>query len=145
MQSDAFSPGAELDAFTARTAAAGGVVSFTGIVRDDTGTMVALELEHYQGMTERALARIAGEAEARWNLTGAFVLHRHGRIEVGAPIMMVATAARHRGEAFAAAEFLMDYLKSRAPFWKREIGVDGLGAWVDAREADEAALTRWSA
>ena len=143
VQSAAFGPGAELDAFAARIAGAGAVVSFSGIVRDDTGTMVALELEHYPGMTERQLARIAERAEARWSLAGAFVLHRYGRIAVGEPIMMVATAARHRADAFAAAEYLMDYLKSRAPFWKREIGAEGPGAWVDARADDETALARW--
>jgi len=143
VQTAAFSPGVELDAFTRRAAGAGAVVSFSGIVRDDTGTMRALELEHYPGMTEKALAEIATNAEARWSLAAAFVLHRCGRIDVGAPIMMVATAARHRSDAFAAAEYLMDYLKSRAPFWKREHGPSGPGKWVDARQADEVALARW--
>lgn len=141
--SDGFSPGAELDAFTATAAGAGAVVSFTGVVRDDTGTMAALEIEHYPGMTEKALAAIVAEAETRWALSAVLVIHRHGRIEVGAPIMMVATGSRHRADAFAAAEFLMDYLKSRAPFWKREIGESGAGDWVDAKEADETALSRW--
>jgi molybdopterin synthase catalytic subunit len=93
-------------------------------------------------MTERAIMAIAEEACARWDLTDLCVIHRYGRLEVGAQIMMVATAARHRVAAFAAAEFLMDYLKSRAPFWKREIGPDG-ARWVEAKDADEAALKRW--
>ena len=122
---------------------AGAIVTFSGLVRDDTGQMVALELEHYPGMTEKAVTGIASRAAARWNLIDLAVIHRHGRLSVGAPIMAVATAARHRAEAFAAAEYLMDYLKSRAPFWKREIGADGPGAWVAAKPADEDALTRW--
>lgn len=124
-------------------AGAGAVVTFSGLVRDDTGTMQALELEHYPGMTEKAVAGIAARAEARWNLTDLAVIHRYGRLNVGEAIMCVATAARHRAEAFAAAEYLMDYLKSRAPFWKREIGADGPGAWVAAKDADEDALSRW--
>ena len=124
-------------------AGAGAVVTFSGLVRDDTGRMTALELEHYPGMTETAVAEIAARAQARWNLTDLAVIHRYGRLAVGEAIMCVATAARHRAEAFAAAEYLMDYLKSRAPFWKREIGADGPGAWVAAKDADEDALARW--
>ncbi len=124
-------------------AGAGAVVTFSGLVRDDTGRMTALELEHYPGMTETAVAEIAARAQARWNLTDLAVIHRYGRLAVGEAIMCVATAARHRAEAFAAAEYLMDYLKSRAPFWKREIGPDSPGAWVAAKDADEDALARW--
>ncbi len=140
VQEAPFDLGAELAGFG--TAPAGAVVSFTGIVRNDTGQMDALEIEHYPAMTERAIMAIAEEACARWDLTDLCVIHRYGRLEVGAQIMMVATAARHRVAAFAAAEFLMDYLKSRAPFWKREIGPDG-ARWVEAKDADEAALKRW--
>ncbi|QUS36283.1 molybdenum cofactor biosynthesis protein MoaE [Falsirhodobacter algicola] len=140
VQSEAFDMGAELNAFSAGLEA-GAVVSFSGLVRD-SGGMAAMEIEHYPGMTEKAIAAIADEAIRRWSLERALVIHRHGRLEVGAPIMMVATAARHRAEAFAAAEFLMDYLKSRAPFWKKEIGTGG-ESWVAAREADEDALRRW--
>jgi molybdopterin synthase catalytic subunit len=93
-------------------------------------------------MTQKAIAAIAEQAIARWSLTDALVIHRHGRLGAGDPIMMVATAAPHRADAFAAAEFLMDYLKSRAPFWKKEIGADG-STWVAARDEDETALTRW--
>ena len=124
-------------------AGAGAIVTFTGLVRDDTGQMTALELEHYPGMTEKAVRDIAARAATRWNLIDLAVIHRFGRLDVGEPIMAVATAARHRAEAFAAAEYLMDYLKSRAPFWKREIGADGPGAWVAAKDADEDALSRW--
>jgi len=138
-----FDPGAETAAFTAAQEGMGAIVTFSGLVRDDGGRLAAMEIEHYPGMTERAIAAIAAEARTRWSLGGVLVIHRHGRLTVGEPIMMVATAARHRAEAFAAAEFLMDYLKSRAPFWKKEIGPDG-AEWVAARDEDEAALGRWS-
>ena len=123
-------------------AGAGAVVTFTGLVRADDG-LVALEIEHYPGMTERALTDHARAAAERFGLTDVLVIHRHGRIEAGEPIMMVATAARHRRAAYDAADFLMDWLKSRAPFWKREIGPDGLRGWVAAKNEDEAALDRW--
>ncbi len=141
VQEAAFDLGDEARAFAAGAAGAGAVVTFTGVVRGDGG-MAAMEIEHYPGMTEKAIAGIAAQAMERWRLTDALVIHRHGRLAVGEAIMMVATAAPHRADAFAAAEFLMDYLKSRAPFWKKEIGADG-AAWVAAKEADEAALTRW--
>ena len=140
VQAAPFDLGAEMAGFGG--ANAGAIVSFTGIVRDDSGMMEALEIEHYPGMTERAITAMVNEAQARWDLADVLVVHRYGRLDVGAPIMMVATAARHRVAAFAAAEFLMDFLKSRAPFWKREIGPDG-AQWVAAKEADEAALKRW--
>ena len=138
---EAFDLGAETAGFAARVRDAGAVVTFTGLVRGDGG-LTALEIEHYPGMTEMAVAAIAEEAVARWSLTDVLVIHRHGRLEAGEAIMMVATAARHRAEAFQAAEFLMDYLKSRAPFWKKEIGPDG-AEWVASKEDDEAALGRW--
>jgi molybdopterin synthase catalytic subunit len=142
VQSDSFDQGAELNAFTATVAGAGAVVSFTGLVRDVDGGLARMEIEHYPGMTERAITTIAEQAHARWSLDAAFVLHRHGTLEPGEPIMMVATASRHRADAFAAAEFLMDYLKSRAPFWKKEVTATGAD-WVAARDEDEDALTRW--
>lgn len=143
VQPDRFDPGAETGRFIAALSDAGAAVTFTGIVRDrPTGGLTAMEIEHYPGMTERALATIATEAETRWQLSACLVIHRHGVLALGEPIMMVATAAPHRANAFAAAEFLMDYLKSRAPFWKKERGKDG-AEWVAARDADEAALTRW--
>lgn len=143
VQADPFDMGERLNRFAARQENAGAVVSFSGIVRDaDAGGLQAMEIEHYPGMTEKALARIADEAMARWSLHDAFILHRHGRMAPGETIMMVATAARHRADAFAAAEFLMDYLKSRAPFWKKEVTAGGT-AWVEARAEDEDALSRW--
>lgn len=122
---------------------AGAQVTFTGIVRDDTGRMAALEIEHYPGMTERAMNDYGAEAARRFGLIDWRIVHRHGRLAVGEQIMMVATSARHRSAAFEAAEYLMDWLKSRAPFWKREIGRDGEARWVEARDSDEDALSRW--
>lgn len=143
VQDAAFDPGAELNAFTATVDGAGAVVSFSGITRDlAEGALNEMEIEHYPGMTEKALAAIRQEALDRFSLTGAMILHRYGRLKPGDPIMMVATAARHRADAFAGAEFLMDYLKSRAPFWKKEVTQDG-AAWVAARDEDEDALSRW--
>ena len=130
-------------AFTKGTSGAGAVVTFSGLVRDEGGTLTAMEIEHYPGMTEKALTAIRDEAMTRWSLEDALIIHRHGALTPGEQIMMVATAARHRGDAFAAAEFLMDYLKSRAPFWKKEFGADG-AAWVSAKNDDEAALDRWT-
>ena len=141
VQEAPFDLGAESAGFAAGVSGAGAVVTFTGIVRGDGG-LSAMEIEHYPGMTERAIRAIAEDAVARWSLADVLVIHRYGRLAVGEPIMMVATAAPHRGDAFAAAEFLMDYLKSRAPFWKKEIGPAG-EAWVAAKDEDEAALTRW--
>jgi molybdopterin synthase catalytic subunit len=142
VQAAPFDPGAEANAFTARAAGAGAIVTFTGIVRDTDARLHAMEIEHYPGMTERAISAILDGARTRWHLTDALVIHRHGLLRVGEPIMMVATAAPHRADAFAAAEFLMDYLKSRAPFWKKEVGVDG-ASWVAAKDDDEDALRRW--
>ena len=138
-----FDLGAETAAFASTAAGAGAIVTFTGLVRDLPGTPLSMmEIEHYPGMTERAIATIAAKATTRWSLSAALVIHRHGRLAPGEAIMMVATAAAHRAEAFAAAEFLMDYLKSRAPFWKKEVTAQGAG-WVQAKADDEAALTRW--
>jgi molybdopterin synthase catalytic subunit len=144
VQADAFDMGAELNAFAAGLAGAGAVVSFTGITRDlATGDLEVMEIEHYPGMTDSALTAIRDEAMARFALADAMILHRFGRLRAADPIMMVATAARHRADAFAGAEFLMDYLKSRAPFWKKEVTAKG-DAWVEARSEDEDALARWS-
>ena len=142
VQTEPFDFAAETASFGTGGDSVGAVVTFTGIVRDDSGDLEALELEHYPGMTERAIAKITEEAMTRWELADALVIHRHGRLAVGEPIMMVATAARHRVAAFEAAEFLMDYLKSRAPFWKKEHMRSGT-AWVAAKDADEDALKRW--
>lgn len=143
VQSEPFDLGAETAAFAAGHRDMGAVVTFTGIVRDLAGApLSAMEIEHYPGMTEAALTDIAEQAIARWSLGDALVIHRHGRMAPGDMIMMVATAAPHRKDAFEAAEFLMDYLKSRAPFWKREITADGV-EWVAAKDEDEDALDRW--
>lgn len=142
VQTDAFDAGAELNAFTAAVPGAGAVVSFTGIVRDVAGGLSVMEIEHYPGMTEKAITAMAEQACARWSLTGARVIHRYGRLAADAPIMMVLTAAPHRADAFAAAEYLMDYLKSRAPFWKKEVTAKGAD-WVAAKQDDETALQRW--
>lgn len=143
MQESPFDFGAEADSFTKHSPGMGAVVTFTGIVRDLDGGLDAMEIEHYPGMTEAALTGIAQEAMQRWALGDALVIHRFGRLAVGEQIMMVATSASHRGDAFAAAEFLMDYLKSRAPFWKKEFTRDG-SEWVAAKDEDEAALGRWT-
>jgi molybdopterin synthase catalytic subunit len=142
VQAEGFDAGAELAAFATGRREVGAVVTFSGLVRDSAGDLVAMEIEHYPGMTERAIRAIAEEAAARWHLADCLVIHRFGRLVPGEAIMMVATAAPHRSDAFAAAEFLMDYLKSRAPFWKKEITQSG-AEWVAAKDADEAALTRW--
>ncbi|MEM7317557.1 MAG: molybdenum cofactor biosynthesis protein MoaE [Pseudomonadota bacterium] len=142
VQAEPFDLGHEAGRFAAAGSANGAIVTFSGIVRDDSGTLEAMEIEHYPGMTEKAITAIVKEASHRWGLGDILVIHRYGRLAPGDLIMMVATAARHRKNAFEAAEFLMDYLKSRAPFWKKEIQADG-SAWVAARDADEDALKRW--
>ena len=118
------------------------MVTFRGLVRDEGGDLTAMEIEHYPGMTAKAIGAMADEALARWALRDALVVHRYGPMRPGEAIMMVATAARHRAAAFEAAEFLMDYLKSRAPFWKKETRRDG-AEWVAAKDDDETALKRW--
>ncbi|MDG1375772.1 MAG: molybdenum cofactor biosynthesis protein MoaE [Yoonia sp.] len=142
VQAAAFDTGAELNAFVKDRTDVGAVVSFTGVVRDTDGTLHQMEIEHYPGMTERAIAEIVTQVQSRWALADVLVIHRHGILAVGAPIMMVATASAHRADAFAAADYLMDYLKSRAPFWKKETTADGT-AWVAPKDEDEAALKRW--
>ncbi len=142
VQPDVFDPGAELTGFSTRRGDVGAIVSFTGVVRDDTGDLERLEIEHYPAMTKQAIGAMVDKAVARWALKDALVIHRYGALEPGEVIMMVATAARHRKDAFAAADFLMDFLKSRAPFWKKEITRRG-ASWVEAKEADEDALSRW--
>ena len=143
VQQEPFDIGQITNDFSTGHSHMGAIVTFTGIVRDsDTDDLNAMEIEHYPGMTEKAISKIATEAKSRWSLGDVLVIHRFGRLEPGDQIMMVATAARHRKDAFDAAEYLMDYLKSRAPFWKKEITRDGT-AWVDAKSEDEDALSRW--
>jgi len=123
----------------------GAVVIFIGLCRDEGGKLAELELEHYPGMAEAEIDRVAAEAEARWPLLGLAAIHRYGSIRPGEQIVMVATASAHRSAAFEAAEMLMDYLKTRAPFWKRATLLDGTHeGWVEAKDADDAAAERWS-
>ncbi|MEO0624030.1 MAG: molybdopterin synthase catalytic subunit MoaE [Pseudomonadota bacterium] len=144
VQTDDFDIAAEIDRLTEGNLEIGAVVTFTGLVREMTGAgaINAMTLEHYPGMTEAALEEIVAEAHARWPLSGARVIHRVGPLAPGDRIVLVLTASRHRKAAFDAAAFLMDYLKTRAPFWKREAGAHG-AAWVDARETDDTAARRW--
>lgn len=142
VQSEPFDFGAEADRFACGQSGNGAVVTFTGIVRDVPGGLVSMEIEHYPGMTEKALEAHANEALTRFQLGDVLIIHRFGEMRPGEMIMMVATAAPHRADAFQGAEFLMDYLKSRAPFWKKEITRTGTG-WVVARHEDEDALGRW--
>ena len=143
VQEQPFDIGAETTAFAAGHKEMGAIVTFTGIVRDlPDDPLQAMEIEHYPGMTEAALTEIAQTAIDRWTLGDALVIHRYGRLVPGEMIMMVATASKHRKDAFEAAEYLMDYLKSRAPFWKREITDIG-ESWVASKAEDEDALTRW--
>lgn len=143
VQSAAFDAGAELNSFAQGRPDIGAIVTFSGLVRDVPGGLQGMEIEHYPGMTAKAIEAIAQEAQERWSLADVLVIHRYGVLTAADPIMMVATASKHRADAFAAADFLMDYLKSRAPFWKKE--TTGAGAsWVAAKDEDEAALDRWS-
>jgi molybdopterin synthase catalytic subunit len=142
VQREDFDIGAELAALGNGRTDIGALVSFTGLVRDRGGGLATMELEHYPGMTEKALEAIEAEARARWPLDACLIVHRYGALAPGDRIMMVATASAHRRAAFEAAEFLMDYLKSRAPFWKKEATAEGT-RWVEAQADDEAALDRW--
>ena len=137
-----FDPGAELTAFCAGRTESGAVASFVGIARGDAGQTTALELEAYPGFTEAEIARFAETATARFSLHGALIVHRHGPITPGEPIVLVATASAHRREAFEACDYLMDYLKSRAPFWKKEHGPDG-ARWVEPTARDLDDIARW--
>lgn len=143
---DDFDMSAEVARLTAGRTDIGAIVTFTGTVRGEAKgrPLVAMTLEHYPGMTEDELARVEAEAQARWPLQGTLIVHRIGTLKPGDNIVLVVTASAHRHAAFEAAEFLMDYLKSRAPFWKKETGSDGEGAWVDARDSDDASLKRWA-
>ncbi|MBW7860194.1 MAG: molybdopterin synthase catalytic subunit MoaE [Rhodocyclaceae bacterium] len=139
-----FDVGTETAALAADNPAVGAVASFVGYVRNanDGESIAAMTLEHYPGMTERSLQEIVDEAHRRWQLIAVRVVHRVGRLQPGDRIVFVGVAGAHRGEAFAACEFIMDYLKTRAPFWKRE-ETPGGARWVDARETDDSAAARW--
>jgi molybdopterin synthase catalytic subunit len=157
VQTEDFDVGAEIAALTAGRTDIGGIGCFIGTVRDnlgaaaqrsgtaDTSPVAAMTLEHYPGMTERAISRITDEAEQRWALLGCTVIHRVGRLAAGDNIVLVIAASSHRQAALDATAFLIDWLKTRAPFWKREEFSDGSGSWVDAREADDEAAARWQA
>lgn len=145
VQAEPFDIGAELQRFTAGRRDIGAVATFLGLVRDlhDGTPVTAMTLEHYPGMTERQLAAIEAEARARWPLQDCLVIHRYGRMVPGEPIVLVATASAHREAALAACAFLMDWLKTRAPFWKLEETPEG-ERWVEARASDDAAAARWA-
>jgi molybdopterin synthase catalytic subunit len=146
VQRDDFDPGAELAALTAGNAHIGGAVSFVGLVRDMAGgaPIRAMTLEHYPGMTERKLAEIEDEARKRWPIEASLIVHRYGRLEPGERIVLVIVASSHRQAAFEAAAFLVDWLKTKAPFWKLE-ETDAGAEWVEARASDDEAANRWRA
>jgi len=146
VQQEDFDIGSEIEALRAGSTDIGAIVTFTGTVRDTAkgAPITQMTLEHYPGMTEKELERIEGEANARWPLQASLIIHRYGPMKPGENIVLVVTASPHRRDAFEAAEFLMDYLKTGAPFWKKETGTDGSGGdWVDARESDDDACNRW--
>ena len=143
VQTESFDVAAEAARLTQGCTNIGALVSFTGLCRDEGGALAALEIEHYPGMAEAEIARHAETAMSRWPLTGLSVIHRVGSIIPGENIVLVLTASQHRQAAFQAAEFLMDYLKANAPFWKREEKPTG-ASWVDARQHDDAAAARWT-
>jgi len=144
VQSETFDLGTEVDAMRAGRTDIGAIASFVGLARDlnEGSGVAAMTLEHYPGMTEKALAALVDEANSRWTLLDVSVIHRVGRLLPGDPIVLVAVASSHRGEAFAACEFIMDFLKTRAPFWKKEETPQG-ERWVEARTSDDAAAERW--
>lgn len=144
VQTADFDVGRELATLRGSDARIGALASFLGLVRDvnDGASVSGMTLEHYPGMTEKALEAIVGEARGRWDIYDALVIHRVGPLKPCDQIVLVAVTSAHRGAAFAACEFIMDYLKTRAPFWKREATAEG-GRWVDARETDDSAAARW--
>lgn len=142
VQTEDFDIAAEAAALARLSRDVGAVVTFTGLCRDEDGQLAALELEHYPGMAEAEIGRIAAEAASRWPLHGVTVVHRYGKILPGENIVLVVTASAHRQAAFDAASFLMDFLKTKAPFWKKEHGA-GEGGWVAARDSDDTAADRW--
>ncbi len=144
VQAEPFDAAEESRLITAGRTDIGAVVTFTGLCRSEGGSLAALELEHYPGMAEEELGRVADAAVARWPLHGVTVIHRHGKIRPGEDIVLVVVASAHRRAAFEAADFLMDYLKTRAPFWKKEHPASGeAGGWVAAKAEDDRAADRW--
>ena len=142
VQKEDFDAAAESARLSANRRDVGAVVTFTGLCRDENGTLNALELEHYPGMTEKMLAAIDAQAHERWPLEASLIIPRYGRLEPGDRIVLVITASPHRDAAFDSCRFLIDWLKTKAPFWKRELTQDG-GQWVDARSSDDSAAERW--
>jgi molybdopterin synthase catalytic subunit len=146
VQKESFDVAAEAARLTQGCTNIGALVTFTGLCRDEGGALAALEIEHYPGMAEEEITRAAHEAASRWPLDGILAVHRHGLIFLGEPIVLVVTASQHRGEAFAAASFLMDYLKTQAPFWKkRHLAGKGPADWVEAKPQDHSAAQKWRA
>ena len=143
VQEEDFDVGAEFARLTDGRTDVGGVASFVGIVRDAAGAVNAMTLEHYPGMTERELEKIEAEARRRWPLQDVLIVHRYGRLEPGERIVLVLTASEHRDAALESCQFLIDWLKTKAPFWKLEEGESG-GTWVEARQSDDAAAERWA-
>jgi molybdopterin synthase catalytic subunit len=144
VQRDDFDIAAEVGSLTAGRTDIGAIVTFTGRVRGNEGEIAAMTLEHYPGMTEAELSRIEAEARTRWALQASLIVHRVGELKPGDNIVLVVTASEHRQAAFEAAAFLMDYLKTRAPFWKKETAASGESTWIESREGDERAARRWS-
>ena len=143
VQREDFDIGAEIAKLKADRTDIGAIVTFTGTVRDQDGTVEEMTLEHYPGMTERELSRIEAEANARWPLQASLIVHRYGTLKPGDNIVLVVTASEHRDAAFDAAKFLMDYLKTSAPFWKREESTGGT-SWIEAHGRDDEAAARWT-
>ena len=145
IQTQDFDAGAEIERLRRANPRIGAIASFIGVVRDlnDGDAVTKMTLEHYPGMTEKALEKIVAEAKARWDIVDVLVVHRVGALQPTEQIVLVVVTGAHRGEAFSACEFVMDYLKTRAPFWKKEQTLDGT-RWVDARELDDVAAQRWS-
>jgi molybdopterin synthase catalytic subunit len=143
VQKEIFDAAAEVASLTQGPSGIGALVTFTGLCRDEGGALAALEIEHYPGMAEEEIRRVAREAAARWPLEGIVAIHRFGLIRPGEPIVLVVTASSHRAEAFAAAGFLMDYLKTEAPFWKKQHLIGGTGDWVKAKAEDVTAAQKW--
>ncbi len=146
VQKESFDVAVEAARLTRGRTDIGALVTFTGLCRDEGGTLAALEIEHYPGMAEEVISRVAREAASRWPLEAVLAVHRYGLILPGEPIVLVITASVHRGEAFAAASFLMDYLKTEAPFWKKQhLRAGDSGDWVEAKTQDHAAAQKWRA
>ena len=148
VQSEPFDPGEEVKAFGAGNTSIGGIVTFTGTVREMTpenegeAAISSMTLEHYPGMTQKQLEKIEREAQKRWPLEASLIIHRYGKLTPGEPIVFVATASAHRDAAFEACRFLIDWLKTKAPFWKKEDGLEG-AKWVEAKEEDDQAADKW--